>query len=71
MLVGFIEFTRSKFGGSSVYVNSDFAVPNTRYARLSKLMVMLLVSKDVTRSSGAQAAHARDGGDDHRVNGGR
>ena len=46
-VVGFIEFTRSKFGGSSVYVNSDFAVPNTRYARLSKLMVMLLVSKDV------------------------
>ena len=46
-VVGFIEFTRSKFGGNAVYVNSDFAVPNTRYARLSKLMVMLLLSKDV------------------------
>ena len=46
-VVGFLEFTRSKFGLNEVYVNSDFAVPGTQYARLSKLMVMLLVSKDV------------------------
>lgn len=48
-VVGFIELTRSKFGGSEVYVNSDFAVPNTRYARLSKLVVGMLLSRDVHR----------------------
>ena len=38
---------RSKFGLNEVYVNSDFAVPGTAYERLSKLMVMLLLSGDV------------------------
>lgn len=46
-VVGFLEFTRSKFGLDEIYVNSDFAVPGTQYERLSKLMVMLLLSKDV------------------------
>jgi hypothetical protein len=46
-VVGFLEFTRSKFGLNEVYVNSDFAVPGTQYERLSKLMVMLLLSRDV------------------------
>jgi hypothetical protein len=47
VVVGFLEFTRSKFGASEIYVNSDFAVPGTHYERLSKLIVMLLLSKDV------------------------
>jgi hypothetical protein len=40
-VVGFIEFSQAQYDRGSVYLLSDFAVPGTRYKRLSKLMVML------------------------------
>jgi hypothetical protein len=49
VVVGFMEFARSKFGGNDIYVNSDFAVPGTQYARLSKLIVMLMRSANVRK----------------------
>lgn len=39
--VGFLEFARSKYQHGEAYMMADFAVPGTRYKRLSKLMVML------------------------------
>lgn len=44
-IVGFMEFTRPNFGPiDEVYMMADFAVPTTRYKRLSRLIVMLAVS---------------------------
>ena len=41
-IVGFLEFARDRsFSAGTIYIQADFAIPNTRYARLSKLMVML------------------------------
>ena len=40
-----MEFTRPNFGPiDEVYMMADFAVPTTRYKRLSRLIVMLAVS---------------------------
>lgn len=43
-VVGFLEFSPSKFARDEVYMMADFAAPGTPYPRLSKLMVMLAVS---------------------------
>ncbi|KPL72272.1 hypothetical protein ADN00_15770 [Ornatilinea apprima] len=47
--VGFIEFAKEKFGHSGLYINSDFAIPGTRYKRLSKLVVSLAVSGETRK----------------------
>lgn len=49
LIAGFIEFSRGKFSTNEMYLNSDFAVTNMRYKRLSKLMPMLAISGE-TRS---------------------
>jgi len=48
--VGFLEFTRGKYTIDEVYMQADFAIPTTRYARMSKLMVMLAVSGETRRA---------------------
>jgi hypothetical protein len=45
-IIGFMEFTRSKFGGNDMYIQCDMPVPGTKYKRLSKLIAMLLITKD-------------------------
>lgn len=48
--VGFLEYTRDKYGAPGwVYAMADFSVPGTRYARLSKLMVMLMIAGETRR----------------------
>ena len=52
LVAGFLEFDRDKWPGTgprSAYLPADFAVPHTRYPRLSKLMVMLATSADTQR----------------------
>jgi hypothetical protein len=41
--VGFLEFNKSKYQVNEIYINSDFVVSNTRYKRLSKLVVMMAI----------------------------
>ncbi len=49
-VVGFMEFSRDKFGGNGLYMLADLAVPHTRYKKLSKLIVMLAVSGQTRKS---------------------
>ncbi|WP_449246643.1 putative antirestriction adenine methyltransferase [Desulfarculus baarsii] len=49
-LFGFAIFTLSKFGGAKegcIYVLSDFVAPYSRYKRLSKLLLLILTTKQV------------------------
>jgi hypothetical protein len=46
---GFLEFSKGKFQADEIYINSDFAIPGTRYERISKLMPMLAVSGETRR----------------------
>lgn len=49
-VVGFLEFSKAQFGGADgVYMLADFAIPGTRYKRLSKLVVMLSKSGETRR----------------------
>lgn len=50
-IIGFLEFARGDRGFSpqTIYLQADFAVPATRYARLSKLLVMLARSGETRR----------------------
>lgn len=47
--VGCFEMSPMNFGRAGVYLLSDFAVPHTRYKRLSKLVVMVAVSAETRR----------------------
>lgn len=47
---GFLEYTRDKYGAPGwLYAMADFAVPGTRYTRLSKLIVMLMLAGETRR----------------------
>jgi hypothetical protein len=47
VVVGFIEFKRNSIGGhSEIYMMADFCVSGTPHKRLSKLILMLVKSKD-------------------------
>lgn len=48
-VAGFFEFRKDKFGKAGAYMMADFPIPGTRYARLSKLMVMCAVSGDTRK----------------------
>lgn len=47
--IGFIELNPDKYTMDGLYMMADFAVPGTPYARLSKLIVMLVVSGETRR----------------------
>jgi hypothetical protein len=47
--VGFLEFSNANYDHRYVYMMSDFAVPGTRYKRLSKLVVMLAIAAETKR----------------------
>ena len=50
LVAGFLEFDRDRYGGDGLYMMADFAVPHTKYQRLSKLMVMLAISGETRRA---------------------
>ena len=47
--VGFLEFALNKYRVDGIYAMADFAVAGTRYDRLSKLIVMLMVAGETRR----------------------
>jgi hypothetical protein len=49
-VVGFLEFQRGKYGPNEIYAMADFAVPHTPYPRLSKLIVMLMLSGETKKA---------------------
>jgi len=52
-LFGFLIFNLAKFGGAksgAVYMLSDFVVPYSRYARLSKLLLFLVTTTTIKQT---------------------
>lgn len=48
-VIGFLEFKSSDFARDQVYMMADFAVPGTRYKRISKLILQLSVAEETKR----------------------